>query len=446
MILTGACAFALLAWLGVLLRPSQSHRTRERLEAHEAGAQASELGAADLSGVTVLIPARNEAAVIERTLRALTRQGRNLRIVVVDDQSTDDTAAVCERFAAAASSGPASSVPCRSGFGRAHKDEDEDKDEEESRLEPLLQPLGPSSGGAPPAPSPPRASTGSTGAHAVAVTVVAGAPLPPGWGGKLWALEQGLRELDSPHTLLLDADIELAPGMLPALVRQARSRRAGLVSIMAALRSEGAWERLLAPPFVFFFKLLYPFAAVNDERRSTAAAAGGCMLVDTALLRDAGGFAPIRDALIDDCSLARVLKRSGASIWLGLSCSVKSHRSYPALGDFWRMVRRTAYTQLGYSVMLLVVTTVLMLTVFAAPVAGLALSSSMLTAGLSAAALLAMAAAYAPIVRFYALPVLWTFTLPVAAGLFLAMTWASAIRYWRGTRATWKNRAYEVPH
>jgi hopene-associated glycosyltransferase HpnB len=284
-------------------------------------------------------------------------------------------------------------------------------------------------------------------AGGVELTVIAGRPLPEGWAGKLWALEQGLAAVDRPFVLLLDADIELAPRLVPTLLREARERDASLVSMMAELHCTTFWERVLTPAFVFFFKLLYPFAASNDAGRRTAAAAGGCMLVRTDVLRAIGGFAAIRGALIDDCTLAAAVKRHRAPIWLGLSHSVRSLRVYGELGDFWRMITRSAFTQLRYSSALLLLATLLMILTLLAPVAGLLAAVALAEPRLAALALgawLAMSAAYWPVIRFYGLPALRAVTLPLAGALFLAMTWSSALDYWRGTSARWKDREYDT--
>jgi hopene-associated glycosyltransferase HpnB len=380
MLLALLATAALVAWLAVLLAPWQPHRTRERLEADPSAAR-------DLSDVSVLIPARDEAAVIARTLAALRGQGDGLEVIVVDDQSADDTAAVCARVAAET-------------------------------------------------------------ADALEVRVLAGEAPPRDWAGKLWALEQGLGLVRRPHVLLLDADIELARGTVPALRVFAERRGVALVSLMAELHCERVVEKLLTPAFVLFFKLLYPFALANDPRRRTAAAAGGCMLVRTDELRAVGGFAAIRGALIDDCTLAAALKRAGAAIWLGMSHSARSQRAY-GLGDFWRMVSRSAFTQLRYSPLWLLAATVAMVATLLAP--PLVLASALLapsagtwpaSAWMAALGWLAMSAAYWPVVRFYRLSAAWTLALPAAGALFLAMTWDSAFAYWRGTRATWKNRSY----
>jgi hopene-associated glycosyltransferase HpnB len=374
-----SCALALLAWVGVLLAPHQAHRLRERLEVDPHAPD-------DLSSVAVLVPARDEAPSISRTVGALVFQGAGLEVTVVDDQSSDGTGDVAREAAQSAG-------------------------------------------------------------QAISLRVLDGQSLPAGWAGKLWALEQGFAAVDRPFVLLLDADIELAPRLVPTLLAVARDRGASLVSIMAELHCTTFWERLLTPAFILFFKLLYPFAWSNDPRRRTAAAAGGCMLVRTDVLRAIGGFAAIRGALIDDCTLAAALKRHSPPIWLGVSHSVRSLRVYGELHDFWSMVSRSAFTQLRYSTLLLLLATALMAVTLLVPVVGAvmaAITAEPRLAAVAVGAWLAMSAAYCPVIRFYRLPIGWAATLPFAAALFLAMTWSSAFSYWRGTRANWKSRAYDA--
>jgi hopene-associated glycosyltransferase HpnB len=265
--------------------------------------------------------------------------------------------------------------------------------------------------------------------------------LPEGWSGKLWALEQGLRRVSTPLVLLLDADIELAPGTLRALGARLEREQLTLVSVMASLHMTSAWEKLLLPPFIYFFKLLYPFALANRPGSPIAAAAGGCILLRTEALRALGGFGALRGALIDDCTLARLVKRRGGRIWIGLSHAVRAIRPYGSLTNIWNMVARTAFTQLGYSISLLVVCTAMLLLCFAVPLAAfLAGDSAAQAAGV--VALLLMATTFAPTVRYFALAPRWITTLPFAALLYLGMTWTSAARYWRGERSRWKNRSY----
>jgi hopene-associated glycosyltransferase HpnB len=355
-------------WLSILFVPWRPWSTREALEA-----PAAPDATADLSDVTVLIPARDEAAVIGRTLAALRHQGNGLRVIVIDDQSGDDTAA------------------------RAR------------------------------------------GSDLDALTVLAGTPPPDGWNGKLWALEQGRARVATPLILLLDADIELAPGMIAALRAKRADGDRAMVSLMAALRMTGFWERLLMPAFVYFFKLLYPFRLANGRAPWMAAAAGGCILIESRALDAIGGFTALRGALIDDCALARRVKGSGRRIWIGLSHGARSHRRYETLGAIWNMVARTAYTQLLYSPALLLLCTALMAVLFWAPVASLVAPGTGFAAPL---ALGAMAASYLPVLLYYRRSPVWALALPVIGTLFLAMTWTSALRHWRGEGARWKGRRY----
>ncbi len=285
-------------------------------------------------------------------------------------------------------------------------------------------------------------STDGTGRIAAAfpnTRVVGGKPLPPGWAGKLWALQQGLAEVETPLTLLLDADIELRPGLLAALLRQKQAQGLHFVSLMADLRRTGFWDRLLLPAFVYYFKLLYPFALSNSRFRHVAAAAGGCVLVDTAALYNVGAFASLRGALIDDCTLAGQIKTAGYRTWIGLSRGVLSLRPYGALRPIHDMVARSAFTQLHYSSLLLLLVTAIFAAAYWLPLAALFLPAAR---GLAAAALLAMALAYWPTLRYYGMSPLWLLLTPLGASLYLAMTWSSAIRYWRGTRSQWKGRVY----
>ena len=372
MLWSGLAAAGAAIWLCILVLPWQPWRVRERLEPEPAG-DAAETGLAD---VTVLIPARDEAAVIGDTLAALGRQGRGLRVILVDDRSGDDTTEVARRSAT----------------------------------------------------------------ESLSLDVYSGAPLADGWTGKLWALEQGRRHVETPLTLLLDADITLRPGMVRALLAKREESGAALVSVMAALRMQRGWERLLLPAFIFFFRLLYPFHLANKPSRWVAAAAGGCVLMETSALDRIGGFDAIRGALIDDCALARAVKNAGLRTWVGVTSGAVSHRAYPTLGSVWQMVARTAYTQLRYSPALLLLCTLLMALAFWAPIAGLA---GPLAAQIAAAAgLVAMWVCYVPTLRYYRLSPAWTLALPLIGTLYLAMTWHSALCDWGGRRSVWKGRVY----
>jgi len=362
--------FGSIAWIGLLLLPWRPWSTRERLESADLAS-----ASVDFAKISVLIPARNEEENVERTLRALRDQGKDLQIFLIDDQSIDHT-------------------------------------KEKAQAVGLKN-----------------------------LTIVDGRELADGWTGKLWALEQGRKLVTSGLLLLLDADIELAPGMVAALHKKLVSENLDLVSIMATLRTDHFWERWLVPAFVFFFKLVYPFARGNNPKSRLGVAAGGCILLRTEMLVTIGGFEAVRGAVIDDCALAQKVKGAGGKTWIGLSRSVKSHRPYPDLSSFWAMVSRTAYTQLRYSVPILLAITSLMLIMFWGPFLALIATSWTLKI-VALAGWSCMIAAYLPTVRFYRLSPLWTAALPIIATLYLLMTWSSAIEYWKGRRSTWKGRVY----
>lgn len=271
------------------------------------------------------------------------------------------------------------------------------------------------------------------------VEVVTAAPPEPGWSGKLWALEQGRRRLDRPLTLLLDADIELTPGMVAALRTKLLDEDRALVSIMARLPAQGFWEALLLPTFVYFFRLLYPFALVNDPRWPFGAAAGGCILIRTETITTLDLFRAIRGRLIDDCALGHAVKRAGGAIWLGLSRGVTSRRPAGGFVGVADMVARNAYTQLRCSAWLLLGCTVAMTVLFVAPPVAL-VSGAAPVSGL--VALSVMAATLVPLLRYYRMSPAWSLLMPLAGLCYLGMTWLSAARYWRGRQSQWKGRRY----
>jgi len=274
--------------------------------------------------------------------------------------------------------------------------------------------------------------------------VISGRPLAQGWSGKLWALEQGREKVGSEYILLLDADIELQAGTIATLLNKLESEKLDMVSLMAFLRMQSFWERLLMPAFIYFFKLLYPFALSNSRSKLVAAAAGGCILMKTKKLEEIGGFAALKDKLIDDCSLARLIKQADGRTWIGLSHSAVSHRCYDSIKTIWNMVARTAYTQLHYSLALLLLCTLLMLLAFALPVF-LIFMTDLPILIFSILAYLMMMVSYLPVLKYYGCNPLWALTLPITGLLYLCMTWSSAYRHWRGSGAVWKNRAYAGP-
>jgi hopene-associated glycosyltransferase HpnB len=329
--------------------------------------------------VVAVIPARNEAEGVGRAVASLLDQDYpgDFSIVLVDDHSNDGTAEVAREVA------------------RGREDR---------------------------------------------FTIVAARSLPGGWTGKLWALSEGVRQIASPPDLYLftDADIAHHRTNLRELVARLEAEQRDMVSLMVKLHCASFAEKFLIPPFVFFFALLYPFSWSNNPRRATAAAAGGCVLLRRSAYERIGGYAAIRGELIDDCALAAAVKKSGGSIWLGLTHGTESLRLYPEIADIWNMVARTAYTQLQYSPLLLAGTVLGLVLTYLAPVFLLFAGGTAALLGL--AAWIIMAAIYAPMLRFYGRSLLWAPLLPAAASVYLGATIASAWRHWRGRGGQWKGR------
>lgn len=358
-------------WLIILLLPWKPWATTEFLEPSKSDESV------DLSDITVLTPARDEAAVIAETAQGIRAQGESLKWILVDDQSTDGTAQIAQ----------------------THFSEN--------------------------------------------LQLVRSADLADGWAGKLWALEQGRKLVTTPYILLLDADIQLAPGIVSALKTKSVNDQLDLVSLMAELRMKTFWEKLLIPSFIYFFKLLYPFALGNSRRSKIGVAAGGCVLLKTYALEQIGGFAALKHALIDDCTLAQKLKDAGFSTWIGLTRAVTSHRGYDDLAGIWNMVARSAYTQLRYSKTLLIGCTLIMGSMFLGPLTGILVAETgSWNLMISVAGVFAMIYSYRPTLRFYDRAPLWSFAMPFIGVLYLSMTWTSALRYWRGHRSRWKGRTY----
>ncbi|MEV0321121.1 glycosyltransferase [Streptomyces sp. NPDC050658] len=274
---------------------------------------------------------------------------------------------------------------------------------------------------------------------------------PAGWTGKLWAVRHGMglaRAREPRYLLLTDADIAHEPDSLRQLVAAAGTGGFDLVSQMARLRVESVWERLVVPAFVYFFAQLYPFRRIAARGSRTAAAAGGCVLLSATAAERARIPDAIRHAVIDDVSLARAVKRTGGHIWLGLAERVDSVRPYPRLGDLWRMVSRSAYAQLRHNPLVLLGTVLGLALVYLVPpvalIAGLAAGSAA-TALLGGLAWLLMTGTYVPMLRYYRQPLWLAPLLPFTAFLYLLMTVDSAVQHYRGRGAAWKGRTYARP-
>jgi len=277
--------------------------------------------------------------------------------------------------------------------------------------------------------------------HSIAPRVIDVPSLPQGWTGKLWALEQARRVATKQRLVLLDADIRLAPGTLAGLRAKADANGLALASLMAHLRMYYTIEKLLIPAFIYFFKLLYPFALSNAGSRFVKASAGGCVLIDANALDRIGGFSALANAIIDDCTLASKVREDGGKTWVGVTHSACSLRGYDSFQGISDMVARSAFTQLGYSTPLLIGATLAMVLLFIVPMAGLAIPKPV-TRAVSSIGALAMMASYLPTLAYYRRAPAWALLMPIIGCLYLGMTWLSAIRYWRGRRSAWRGRVY----
>jgi len=333
--------------------------------------------------VAVLIPARNEAQVVGRAIQSIVEQDfpGPFHIFLIDDHSSDGTSEAA----------PAAAKPD------------------------LL-------------------------------TVIAARQLPEGWTGKLWALAEGIRQAESfrpDYLLFSDADIVHEPDGISRLVARAEAGGYDLVSWMVKLQCETFGERALIPAFVFFFFMLYPPAWTENARRGTAGAAGGCILLRWEALARIGGMVAIRGELIDDCALAKAVKRTGGKVWLGVTSRTRSIRGYGTFREIGRMISRTAFWQLRHSVLLLAGTIAGMFATYLLPPL-LLLTGRPPAMALGAFAWVLMMVAYAPSLRFYGLSLLWAPALPLVAVFYTGATIHSAVRYWRGRGGEWKGRAQDA--
>ncbi|MFJ5098825.1 glycosyltransferase [Streptomyces sp. NPDC088557] len=381
---------SLLVWVWLLLGQGFFWRTDQRLP--PVSVARARVAAEGWPRVVVVVPARNEAGVLPVSLPSLLAQEYPgvAEVILVDDGSTDGTGALAAGLAARC-------------------------------------------GGLP-------------------LTVVSPGEPEPGWTGKLWALRHGMalaRAREPEFLLLTDADIAHEPDSLRLLVSAAVANELDLVSQMARLRVTTGWERLVVPAFVYFFAQLYPFRWINRVRRPWAtAAAGGCVLLRTEAAVAAGVPESIRQAVIDDVSLARAVRRSGGRIWLGLAERIDSVRPYPGLGELWRMVARCAYAQLRHSPVLLLGTVAGLVLVYLVPPVALAgglAGGDAAAAWAGGAAWAVMAGTYVPMLRYYRQSLWLAPSLPFTAFLYLLMTLDSAVRHHRGVGAAWKGRTYARP-
>lgn len=333
--------------------------------------------------VVAIVPARNEAETVRRAVTSLAKQDYpgEFSVIVVDDHSDDGTADLARKVAA----------ECNA---------------------------------------------------AERISIHSARELPPGWTGKVWAMNEGIAEAARrapDYFWLVDADIVHAPDTLRHLAFRAENHSLDLASLMVLLPVRSFPEKLLIPSFLYFFLMLYPPNWVGNPKSGAAGAAGGCILLRRAALEAIGGMAAIRREVIDDCALARLVKKSGRKIWLGLTRSSLSLRGYSSFAEIRDLIARVAFTQLRYSFLVLLGALAGLFVTYLLPwvlffvfpgEAWLAVDTTIAI----------MAASFAVTVKFYGLSWLWALTLPLAALFYGYATCVSAVRYWLGRGGQWKGR------
>jgi len=333
--------------------------------------------------VVAIVPARNEAATIARAVTSLLGQDYpgEFSVIVVNDQSDDGTAELAREAA--------------EEFGAARR-----------------------------------------------LSIQTVAVLSPGWTGKLWALNEGISAASgkAPDFFwFTDADIAHAPDTLRRLVSRTETESLDLASLMVLLQAKTFPEKLLIPPFLYFFLMLYPPRWIADPQKRNAGAAGGCILLRSAALERIGGFGSIRSEVIDDCALARAVKENGGKIWMGVTRACSSLREYRTFAEIRDLIARTAFTQLRYSSLLLAVTLIGLFVTYWLPwILFFVGEDPAWLLGSTAASLMTVTFLFT--VKFYNRSALWALTLPLAAGFYSYATFLSAVRYWRGRGARWKGR------
>jgi len=344
--------------------------------------------------VCAIVPARNEAPTIAATVTSLLQQDYpgEFSVVVVDDHSDDGTAQAASEAAE---------------------------------------------------------GTNNASGDASRFTIYSAEPLQRGWTGKLWALNEGVRRVSAEAEQrgepieffwFTDADIQHAPDTLRRLVARAETDRLDLASLMVLLRARTLQEKLLIPAFVYFFLQLYPPRWIANPNARTAGAAGGCLLIRGSTLQRIGGLAAIRNALIDDCTLARAVKGAGGRLWMGVTRSSVSQRDYRSFAEIRDMIARTAFTQLRYSTALLLLTIVALFVTYIAPLV-LPFAGKPVARILGIIACVLMATSFLPTIRYYRLSRTWTLLLPVTAAVYAYATVLSAVRFWLGHGGQWKGRS-----
>jgi hypothetical protein len=335
--------------------------------------------------ISILIPARNEEANIEATLRAaLASAGTTIEVLVGDDHSTDQTAAIVRGLAA-----------------------------EDPRLR-----------------------------------LVAVPNLPEGWTGKNHACAHLADEARGEHLLFIDADVRLEPNGAAGLAAHARRTGAALVSGVPRQRMPTLGERLTVPMINFLLVGFLPVAMMRASARpSLGAACGQLVLILRTVYAETGGHGAIRTSLHDGVHMPRLLRAAGHRTDLVAGQALATCRMYRSFAEAWAGFSKNAHEGMATPralpvwTLLLVLGQVLPLVLVLAGLFGL-LPGHALAAAL--AALIVALATRAAITLVVNEPVATIPLHPLTVLTALAIQWNVLLRQERAGAATWKGRSYPV--
>ncbi len=340
-------------------------------------------------GICVIIPARNEEKTILKTLNSIRNQKiKNLEIVVIDDNSSDKTSDIVKTF--------------KKKFKNIH--------------------------------------------------LIFGKKLPLGWVGKTWAMKQAVdyaNKKNYKYYAFIDSDIVIKKDLLKKVSLFINSNDYVMISLMAKLNSKSIWEKILIPPFIYFFQKLYPFNLVINNQSSVSAAAGGFIFCKAEYFREENFYNQIKNKIIDDCNIAKFLKNKG-SIWIGLTNQVVSCREYRYLKQIWGMVSRTAFEQLGHSIILLLFCLFGLFIIYLFPFITFLhffkiIGSEKYSVNLllpNFLSVIMMIIVFSPTIKFYKIKKIFIFTLPLSAVIYGFMTLTSALNHFIFLGNKWKGRNY----
>jgi chlorobactene glucosyltransferase len=346
--------------------------------------------------VSIIVPARNEEDALGAALESFCQLDyTGYEVIVVDDASTDETGRIADEWAASASA-----------LSR--------------------------------------------------IRVIHNRDLPAGWTGKVHALSLAAGAATGEWILATDADVVFHAEILSLAMGLAFRERAQLVSLTPEIELGGFWEKVALPAFTLLLSTLYPLRLVNRPNFPRAIAAGAFILMRRDDFDALGGYEPVKNVVIEDMRMAEHFKRNGRRVFVAVSRGLYRTRMYSGLGELWEGLSRSAFEGVGCSVIKILggvfvglVTSVLPWVVAAV----ILLRGAQRAAFHQGIAALALAIAtlaesvliYLAVLLFLRVPVLYVFTLPLAAIFYSGVGLNSMVKSVFGSGVAWKGRRYRPP-